>query len=77
MSIPAQATIVCITLSLSLQIAGQKNDSPLAPYVKEQAPVLVLEHVRVIDGTGAAPQARSRLSNPQSHPEHTHPAPKY
>src|SRR5919206_5316017 len=28
----------------------------LQPYVKVEAPALVLEHVRVIDGTGAAPR---------------------
>jgi hypothetical protein len=25
------------------------------PYIKEDSPVLVLDHVRVIDGTGSAP----------------------
>lgn len=41
-------------------VAQQKN-SPLAPYIKESAPVLVLDHVRVIDGTGAAPQENMRV----------------
>lgn len=34
---------------------------PLAPYVKYGDPVLVLNHVRVIDGTGAAPAEDMRL----------------
>jgi imidazolonepropionase-like amidohydrolase len=61
MPITARAAILCLTLSLSLPSAAQQKPSPLAPYVKEQAPVLVLEHVRVIDGTGAAPQEDMRI----------------
>jgi imidazolonepropionase-like amidohydrolase len=33
----------------------------LKPYVSEDAPVLVLTHVRVIDGTGAAPMEDQRI----------------
>ena len=33
----------------------------LKPYLKEQAPLLVLNHVRVIDGTGAAPREDQRI----------------
>ncbi len=33
----------------------------LKPYVSEDAPALVLEHVRVIDGTGAAPAEDQRI----------------
>ena len=33
----------------------------LKPYVKEEAPVLVLNHVRVVDGTGAAPREDQRI----------------
>lgn len=40
---------------------AQQNPSPLAPYIKEDAPVLVLNHVRIIDGTGAAPIEDQRI----------------
>jgi enamidase len=33
--------------------AAQQPASPLAPYIKVQAPVIALVHARVIDGTGA------------------------
>ena len=52
---------MCVILLLSLPCEAQQSPSPLAPYVKEQAPVLVLEHLRVIDGTGAAPQEDMRI----------------
>jgi imidazolonepropionase-like amidohydrolase len=35
--------------------------STLKPYVSEDSPVLVLTHVRVIDGTGAAPMEDQRI----------------
>jgi imidazolonepropionase-like amidohydrolase len=57
----AQAAILSIALLLSLPAEAQQNPFPLAPYVKERAPVLVLEHVRVIDGTGAAPLEDMRI----------------
>jgi imidazolonepropionase-like amidohydrolase len=47
--------------SLSLSSAAQQKPSPLSAYVKEDAPVLVLEHVRLIDGTGSAPQEDMRI----------------
>jgi imidazolonepropionase-like amidohydrolase len=62
-----RSTIVCISLSLSLLLslsltaAAQPKPSPLAPYVKENAAALVLEHVRLIDGTGSAPQEDMRV----------------
>jgi imidazolonepropionase-like amidohydrolase len=40
---------------------AQQKPSPLSPYLKEDAPVLVLEHVRLIDGTGSAPQEDMRI----------------
>ncbi|MGA7625932.1 MAG: hypothetical protein WCA91_20395, partial [Candidatus Acidiferrales bacterium] len=46
-----RTTILCISLLLSLTSSAQQKPSPLSPYVKEDAPVLVLEHVRLIDGT--------------------------
>jgi imidazolonepropionase-like amidohydrolase len=50
---------VCGLFSLSiasLSGAAQQKASPLASFVKEDAPVLVLEHVRLIDGTGNVPR---------------------
>ena len=46
---------LCFAVALSLSCAAQ-HKSPLAAYIKEDATVLVLDHVRVIDGTGAPPQ---------------------
>ncbi len=50
-----------LALSVSLSLAAQQKPSPLAPFIKEDAPVMVLEHVRLIDGTGAAPQTDMRI----------------
>jgi imidazolonepropionase-like amidohydrolase len=61
MLIARRTTILCISLSLSLTSVAQQKPSPLSPYVKEDAPVLVLEHVRLIDGTGSAPQEDMRI----------------
>src|SRR5215831_6692022 len=52
---------LCISLLLSLTSSAQQKPSPLSPYVKEDAPVLVLEHVRLIDGTGSAPKEEMRI----------------
>ena len=49
----------CISL-LMAGAAAQVKDG-VKPYVKEDAPVLVLNHVRVIDGTGAAPMEDQRV----------------
>jgi imidazolonepropionase-like amidohydrolase len=38
-----------------------QSPSALKPYVTEDSPVLVLTHVRVIDGTGAAPMEDQRI----------------
>ena len=38
-----------------------ETPAPLKPYVAEDAPVLVLEHVRVIDGAGSAPTEDQRI----------------
>jgi hypothetical protein len=56
-----RSTILCISLLLSLNSSAQQKPSPLSPYVKEDAPVLVLEHVRLIDGTGSAPKEDMRI----------------
>src|SRR5271155_782569 len=68
MLIARRIKILCISLSLlltltslSLTSAAQQKPSPLSPYVKEDAPVLVLEHVRLIDGTGSAPREDMRI----------------
>ena len=53
--------VVCVALSLGLSSAAQQRSAPRSPYVKEDAPVLVLEHVLLIDGTGAAPQEDMRI----------------
>jgi hypothetical protein len=61
MLIARRTTILCISLLLNLTSAAQQKPSPLSPYVKEDAPVLVLEHVRLIDGTGSALQEDMRI----------------
>ena len=38
-----------------------QTPAALKPYIKEDAPVLVLDHVRVIDGTGALPAEDQRV----------------
>jgi imidazolonepropionase-like amidohydrolase len=48
-------------LPLAASLAAQQTPSPLAPYIKEDAPVLVLEHVTIIDGTGSGPQPDMRI----------------
>jgi imidazolonepropionase-like amidohydrolase len=51
---------LCFAVALSLSCTAQRK-SPLSAYIKEDAPVLVLDHVRVIDGTGAAPRDDMRI----------------
>jgi len=51
---------IVVTL-LAGALAAQPAPNPLAPYLKETAPVLVLDHVRIVDGTGAAPQEDMRI----------------
>ena len=56
------APIALLGLLLGLQNSGaQQKPSPLAPYIRESAPVLVLLHARVIDGTGSAPEEDMRV----------------
>ncbi len=50
------AVVSGLGVALCITAAAQSKPSPLAPYIKENAPTLVLEHVRIIDGTGAAPR---------------------
>lgn len=58
---------ICLRFSAAMLCASalvcfsQQKADPLAPYVKYDSPAIVLEHVRVIDGTGAAPQDDMRI----------------
>jgi len=45
-------TFTLLAMSAS-SITGQTTSSPLKPFIKIDAPVVALTHVRVIDGTGA------------------------
>lgn len=56
MRFASKVEILGIALSLAIPTLAQQSPSPLAPYIKIDAPTVVLEHVRVIDGTGAAPR---------------------
>ena len=52
----SRSAVALAALLVTAPAFAQQPASPLAAYIKENAPVLVLEHVRVIDGTGAAPE---------------------
>ena len=54
------AVVVCGSLLLVAVAMAQAKDG-VKPFIKEDAPVLVLNHVRVIDGTGAAPVEDLRI----------------
>ncbi len=47
------AAAICFLVSAALA-SGQKLSPEVRPFVKVDAPVVALTHVRVIDGTGAA-----------------------
>ena len=51
----------CLALAMLGTAAIAETPDGLKPYVTEDASVLVLEHVRVIDGTGAAPAEDQRI----------------
>ncbi|HEY1805690.1 MAG TPA: amidohydrolase family protein [Terracidiphilus sp.] len=55
--------IACVAAALSpaVFLIAQQKPSPLAPYIAVNAPVLVLDHVTLIDGTGSAPQPDMRI----------------
>ncbi len=53
--------MACIVSPFCLLAIAQPHPSPLAPYIKEDAPVLILNHVLLIDGTGGAPQKDMRI----------------
>ncbi len=48
-------------LVLPVALASAQKPDPLQPFLKESSPVLVLEHARVIDGTGAVPAEDQRI----------------
>lgn len=52
------ALSVLLTLTF---VSAQQPPNPLAPFLKETDSVLVLNHARIIDGTGAAPQEDMRI----------------
>jgi imidazolonepropionase-like amidohydrolase len=54
------AGMLCLALAGSSRAFGQVAAS-LKPFVSQDSPVLVLEHVRVIDGTGSAPLEDQRI----------------
>jgi imidazolonepropionase-like amidohydrolase len=53
--------LIAAALPLALPSIAQQKPSPLAPYIDVSAPVLVLQHVTLIDGTGSAPQQDMRI----------------
>ncbi len=48
--------VLSVLLNLTLAVAQGQSSSDVAPFVTVSAPVFVINHVRVIDGTGGAPQ---------------------
>ena len=48
------AAAICVLAGVALA-SGQKLSPEVRPFVKVDAPLVALTHVRVIDGTGAAP----------------------
>ena len=61
MQIVKRAILLCLFLSSCVMCRAQQKSPPSSPYIKEDAPTLVLDHVRIIDGTGAAPQEDMRV----------------
>ena len=57
----ARPAFAVIALLFAIPVTAQPEPSPLAAFIKEDAPVLVLEHVNLIDGTGTAPQRDMRI----------------
>jgi imidazolonepropionase-like amidohydrolase len=52
---------VSAAFALSTGVLCAQTSAALKPYIKEDSAVLVLDHVRVIDGTGAAPAEDQRI----------------
>ena len=55
------AVVVCGSVLMMAAVAMAEVKDGVKPFIKEDAPVLVLNHVRVIDGTGAAPTEDQRI----------------
>ncbi|HZD44598.1 MAG TPA: amidohydrolase, partial [Acidobacteriaceae bacterium] len=55
------AAVVCGSVLMIAAVAIAQVKDGVKPFIKEDAPVLVLNHVRVIDGTGAAPVEDQRI----------------
>lgn len=55
----AGAVVSCVLWLAAVGTAQVKDG--VKPFIKEDSPVLVLNHVRVIDGTGAAPMEDQRI----------------
>ncbi len=60
MRLPICAVVLC-ALALSVPPGVAQVPERLRPFVKEEARDLVLNHVRVIDGTGAAPMEDAQI----------------
>jgi imidazolonepropionase-like amidohydrolase len=54
------AAAICF-LACILLASGQKLSPEVRPFVKVDAPVVALTHVRIIDGTGAAPRENQTI----------------
>jgi hypothetical protein len=52
---------LCAVLVIASGALSAETLAPLKPYIAEDSPVLVLEHVRVIDGSGSAPVEDQRI----------------
>jgi predicted amidohydrolase len=59
--VSTQRWFLSAALIITSGLVSAETPQPLKPYIAEDAPVLVLEHVRVIDGTGAAPVEDQRI----------------
>ena len=58
---PFSLLIPAALFTLAATVAASQGHEALKPFLKEDSPVLVLEHVRIIDGTGAAPSEDQRI----------------
>jgi len=57
-----RSTFLICSLALSATASSQTQLPPdVAPFISVNVPILVLNHVRVIDGTGAAPKEDQAL----------------
>src|ERR1700732_3812790 len=54
-------SLLPLFLSMTAGVSFAQAPAALKPYVSEDSPALVLMHVRVIDGTGAAPVEDQRI----------------